>query len=524
MSSQTTINVLLLGETGIGKSTFINALANYIQYDTLDAAKSGEPLCLIATQFKVSDADYNLIDVSYGCDPNECYEHEGQTVTQQCREYTIDYDNQSIRLIDTPGIGDTRGVDRDQENFEHILEFIEQYDVLHSICILLKPDMTRLTASFEYCIRQLLALLPSDAGAHVVFLFTNSRSTCYRPKNTMVLLKELLNELKQEPTGGVDIPTGRDNMYCVDNDSFNFLLALRNGIKFSDKEVADYGHGWKMSGTECRNWLRYLSDGMANNRQLDVKRLKQKRQTNIIEKIMIDLMGEIEKIDQLILDNTHKTIIIKSKSMTDLKYREDNSLVKFDDLDENVSCSFRKLFRSMFKVKKSSSNKNNNNKTSSSSSSKAKVSNQKHNDHQKHYDNDASSDEPQLKQIDHDNLELETEYAQLVDCLVKLCWFVVGNNNNNFVNPYDEYIGQCIDQHSSTNLIDNDDNDDDDDYDNDLVKFYKIRSDQYNQLVQQRDDNSASKLTMQANCDMIKQLCQLKISGKNIEKICVLEK
>jgi predicted GTPase len=79
-----------------------------------------------------------------------------------------------IRLIDTPGIGDTRGIEQDKRNFADILSTLASFDKLHGILILLKPNSARLTLMFKFCVTELLTHLHRDAARNMVFGFTKS--------------------------------------------------------------------------------------------------------------------------------------------------------------------------------------------------------------------------------------------------------------------------------------------------------------------------------------------------------------
>jgi hypothetical protein len=259
------INILLLGESGVGKSTFINAFANYLLFDTLEQAQN-KAIVLIPVSFVMTVGDdFEEHAVNFGeidTFSNEYHNQSGQSVTQHCKSYVFtlkDGDNgRKLCIIDTPGIGDVRGLAQDDINMQHILSYINNLKHLNAVCILMKPNNTRLTIFFRSCFMQLFDLLGENARDKIIFCFTNSRSTFYTPGNTAPLVKELLKSLPIE-----NIPFTKNNTFCFDSESFRYLVAIQNGVTFIKSEESDYKDSWNKSASESKRFLQYIRSKMS---------------------------------------------------------------------------------------------------------------------------------------------------------------------------------------------------------------------------------------------------------------------
>ena len=285
------MNILILGETGVGKSTWINAVANYLSFPTLKIAEKGKLMSLIPTSFTLIDDDNKKVKVTVGADENEQFEEEGQSATQEPRAYILHLDEMTIRLIDTPGIGDTRGIEKDKENLESILRYLTNLDKLNGICILLKSNAPRLTVNFKFCLQELLKHLHKDASKNIVFCYTYARNSNYEPGEALPILKKLLQQLK-----GNEIKIQHDTMYFVDNESFRFLCAKHNGVKFDDLLLKDSERSWKKSYDEVSRMIKHF-------KSIKPHEVTEMISVNEARRIIIELQKPIADILMVIQEN-----------------------------------------------------------------------------------------------------------------------------------------------------------------------------------------------------------------------------
>ena len=254
------INILLLGETGVGKSTFINAFVNYLTFDTFEQAEMNQPIALIPVSFLLTigqNFDEHLIEFGDAKQlTNEDFTHPGQSVTQHCKSHRFDLRRdigKKVCIIDTPGFGDTRGLEQDDLNMQHILQYLRKLSHLNAVCFLLKPNVTRLNVSFRTCLMQLFEQFGANFSHNFIFGFTNARSTSYTPGDTAPLLRTMFESLPVKK-----ISLRKENTFCFDSESFRYLVALQNGIQFDHLDKKDYEISWKTSVVESNRLLNYV--------------------------------------------------------------------------------------------------------------------------------------------------------------------------------------------------------------------------------------------------------------------------
>ncbi|KOS21323.1 hypothetical protein ESCO_006786 [Escovopsis weberi] len=240
-----------MGETGVGKSTFINAFVNYLSFSTLDEAQEADGLTSTMDRER-PDIGIQEYHVSVGARDDEEDGSKGDSATQKTAVYPVTIGSKTYRLIDTPGIGDTRGTSFDKKNMADILETISSYDELHGILILLKSNNSRLTVTFRFCVQELLTHLHRSAAEAMAFGFTNTRISNYTPGDTFKPLKTLLTAYSD-----VGLSLSTSTTYCFDSESFRYLAARKQGVPVDNEE--DFRRSWDHSRKEALRLVDYFA-------------------------------------------------------------------------------------------------------------------------------------------------------------------------------------------------------------------------------------------------------------------------
>ncbi|XP_063922376.1 uncharacterized protein LOC135136858 isoform X2 [Zophobas morio] len=293
------VNLLLLGETGVGKSTLVNSISNYFKYASFKEAQKRIIDILIPMYSTESRKVYGIAD------ENEDYD-EGKCTTQFVKEYMfpIKMNNRTfnLRLIDTPGVGDPRGMEQDEINLDNVLAYLTTLKKLHGICFVLKSNQTGFTKFAEYCLKQILTRLDKSASQNIIFITTYSKTESYTAGETKShCLAPLVKDIMSTPPHA-NIPLSDDNVFCLDNEAFKALLASQDGKRYTKREVKGFETSWQVSSNEIQRLLRYVI-GDASSPGLKPHDVENTISINEVRLHIEQLTTPIAEVLELIQDN-----------------------------------------------------------------------------------------------------------------------------------------------------------------------------------------------------------------------------
>ncbi|XP_075779173.1 uncharacterized protein LOC102457665 [Pelodiscus sinensis] len=148
--------IMVMGATGSGKTTLINGMINYV----------------LGVQWK-DEFRFQLIHEITN-------RSQAESQTPEVMAYEVNHTEgfqvpYSLTIIDTPGFGDTRGIEQDKEILRKVREFFSSpgaIDHIDAVCFVVQATLARLTHAQRYVFDSVLSIFGKDIKDNIQILVT----------------------------------------------------------------------------------------------------------------------------------------------------------------------------------------------------------------------------------------------------------------------------------------------------------------------------------------------------------------
>ena len=160
--------MLVIGETGCGKSTFINMITNFFRKGSFGNIR-------VAIPTKYHPKNESFVSVNSNTSSERNVDDVSQSQTDTCVSYDFEPGNHiHFRFIDSPGLGDTRGSKQDEINIGKILQAAGEEECITAIVVVINGSVPRELLGIKAAMVRFQGSIPDVVMNNMVAVFTNA--------------------------------------------------------------------------------------------------------------------------------------------------------------------------------------------------------------------------------------------------------------------------------------------------------------------------------------------------------------
>lgn len=281
--SANTKNILFIGQSGVGKTTFINALINAL--------------------LNINEED----NIRYKMVFKETKKGQHESQTDKINIYNIKISGQPIlRVIDTPGFIDTEGKEKDEKYFDLFRNlFQNEISYLNCICFVMKSSDIRYNEIQKAVFDNVTSLFSKEIKNNFVFILTNYTYTGKNDAKEALFQNEIFKDLVND-----------ENCFKIDSEcAFNGEKELRNLM-------------WKKTKKELERLIIekfYLLESVDTKLSGDVIE-KRKEHQNLFQQKLIEFKDKLKEIRNLSEKDFKRSLTVKYNKKDKLTTTNKNTI------------------------------------------------------------------------------------------------------------------------------------------------------------------------------------------------------